>query len=118
MPLPVVLSFLTHTYWLEPWFLIPVLPFGFAQCLFINVRPFCVLDTALSLPCPWRQSPLHCAGMAQWVILLQEASNFFQDPPLPWVHFFGWPWHLTARCRSLNRPFSAKKVSTVASSLG
>jgi hypothetical protein len=40
-----------------------VLPSGFAWYLFLNVHPFWVLGTALSLPCPWQQYPLCSAGM-------------------------------------------------------
>jgi hypothetical protein len=62
----------------------------------------------LFLPCPW-QWPLHHAGMAQQVIPLQAVANFFQDPSLPWVHFFSSLQRLTARCWSPYRSFSALK---------
>jgi hypothetical protein len=54
----------------------------------------------LSWPCPWRLCPLHRAGMARQVILLQVVVNFFWDQPLSWIRFLGWPRRLMARCRS------------------
>jgi hypothetical protein len=117
MLLPVVLSILRLSCCLAPQFLMPLMPSGFARHLFPNVRPFWVHVTAL-LPCPWQQCPLCHAGMAQRVIPLQAAANFFQNPPLPWVCFFSQPWCLTAKYRSPCCCFSALTVFSAASSLG
>jgi hypothetical protein len=48
--------------------------------------------------------------MAQWVIHLWVAANFFQDPPLPWVRFLSCWWHLMARFWSPYQSFSALKT--------
>jgi hypothetical protein len=72
----------------------------------------------MSLPGPWWPCPLRRAGTAWRVNRPRTMVNFFRDPPLPWVHFFGWPRSLTARCRSPDRSFSALTVFTVASSSG
>jgi hypothetical protein len=50
--LPSVLLFPRSNHCPDPWLLIPVMPSSFTRRLFPNVRPFCVLGTALSLPCP------------------------------------------------------------------
>jgi hypothetical protein len=57
---------------------------------------------------------LRGAGMAQRVIPLQAADNFFWDPPLPWVHFFSYWWCPMARYQSPYRSFSALTVFTAA----
>jgi hypothetical protein len=89
--------------------LIPQPPYGCAQCLFPNIRPFWVPCTTLFLPGPWRR-----AGMATWFIPLRAAANFFQDPPSLWVC---WPRRPTARCWSPCRFFSAMTGFTAASYL-
>jgi hypothetical protein len=118
MPLPVIASFLKCSCLIAPRSLMPFLHSAYAQHLFLNVHPFWVLGIVLPLPCPWRLCALCCATPARWVILLQAVANFFWDPPFPWVRFFGWPLHLTARCRSLYHVFSSLTVFTAAFSLG
>jgi hypothetical protein len=61
---------------------------------------------------------MNCATPAQWVIHLRVAANFFQDPPLPWVRFFGCLLHPMAGCWFPCCFFRALKVFTAASSLG
>jgi hypothetical protein len=73
--------------YLKSRFLMPLLPSVFARRLLPNVRPFEVPCTASSLTCPWRQCPLLGAGMAQRDMPLRAATNFFRDPPSPWVRF-------------------------------
>jgi hypothetical protein len=100
---------------------------GCAQHLFPNVRPFEVPLATLSLiwffrhlcstTGPLWSRPICRAAPAWWVICLLVAANFFQDPPLPWVHFFGCWRHPTTRCRSPYRSFSALTVFIAAFSL-
>jgi hypothetical protein len=58
---------------LRPWFLMPLLHSG----LFLTVSPL------------WLH-PLNHESTAQQFIRLWAAANFFQDPPLPWIHFLGY----------------------------
>jgi hypothetical protein len=80
-----------------------------------------ILSGFSAQPCPCLvpdKCPLCHAGMAQWVNCSWAAVNFFWDPPLSWVHFYGCLRRLTARCWFLYRSFSTSKVSTAASYLG
>jgi hypothetical protein len=72
-----VLSFLGGSCSFKPLFRVPFMPSGFARRLVPNVRPFRVLGTALSLPCPWRQCSLCRSGMARRVKHPRAATNFF-----------------------------------------
>jgi hypothetical protein len=87
MPLPVVLSFLRRSCHLASQSFIPSMPSIFARLLFPNFHAFWVCGRTLSLPCPWQQCPLSCAGISRWVNRPRVAANFVQDPPLPWVRF-------------------------------
>jgi hypothetical protein len=98
--LQVVLSFLRRSCCTEPWFLIPVMPSSFTQCLFLNVYPLGIPLATLSWLCSWRLCPLCHATPAWRVISLQAAANFFQDPPSPLILFFGFLQCPTARCQS------------------
>jgi hypothetical protein len=112
----------------RPRFLIPLLHFCCARCLFANfvplrvprikpsnVRFFSVVSSRPSGPL-WL-CPLRGAGMARWVICRRKAANIFRDPSSPWVRFFCCRRRPTARCRSPYRSTSVPIVSTAASSL-
>jgi hypothetical protein len=123
MPLPVVLSFLRGSCYLEPWFLIPVMPSGFAQfssCTSIFSSfplphyPWSIFSVISVWPSVlYKRVPYATQGTP-----LHAATNFFWDPPSPWVHFFIWPRRLIARCLSPCHFTSALTVFIVASSLG
>jgi hypothetical protein len=55
----------------RPWSFMPLLHYGCARCLFLNVCPFEVPLATLSVPGPWQPCPLHDAEMARWVFLLE-----------------------------------------------
>jgi hypothetical protein len=102
MPLPVVVSFRRRSCRIVPWSPMTLLHSGCTPCHFPDVSPFEVPCMASSLLCP-----LCGAGTARRVVHLQTATNFFRDPPSPWVHLFCCQRRPTARCQSPYRPSSA-----------
>jgi hypothetical protein len=90
----------------KSWSLIPLLQSGWVCCLLSSVHTLGALLATLSVPGPWQPCPLRGAGLAQRVIRLRVAANFFLDPPSSWVCFFGCQLHPMARSRSPYRFFS------------
>jgi hypothetical protein len=105
-----------HSSW--PWSLIPLMHSGCAWRLFPNIHLLGVPVATLSLRGPWRLCPSCVAGEVQQIVPLPAVANFFWDPALPWVCFFSYWRHPTARCEFPYYFFSAPDVSTEASSLG
>jgi hypothetical protein len=109
--LPDVPSFLRRGCRLAPLQFIPLLQS-------VSVRPSGAPLATLFLPGPWRPCPLPGAEMGRQVTCLRALTNFFRDPPSPWLRFFGFRRRFTTRRRSQYRSFSAPIVSTAAASLG
>jgi hypothetical protein len=77
---------LRYSCFFKPWTLIPLTLSAFGWHFFPNVCPLAIPLTNLSLV--WfflTICPLRCAAPAWWVILLQEAANFFRDLLFPQV---------------------------------